>query len=209
MSIGWWLFMLSLRSAKISIQGPVSASYGLVTLILGIMILGEAPTLLQIMGALLVIIGAISVSLESTNLRKMSFNKDVVFAIIASISWGIAFVIMVPFAKAYPPTIAFQSHIFFSFIFSSAIVVITGKKFLPEKKIDFLPSIGLGICDSVANLAYYTAAAFFFTSLLAPLSSIYPVFTIILAYIFLKERLQKHQFLSILTILTGIMLISI
>ncbi|MFH0971005.1 MAG: DMT family transporter [Candidatus Micrarchaeota archaeon] len=206
-AFGWWLFFLSLREGKVSVISSIGGSFGLVTLLLGMVVLGETPSILQILGALLIVISVFILSLGSLDLSKIIFDQDSLRATGAMICWGIGFIMIVPFAKAYPPQVSVLSHVMFTLIFTTLFVLISGKKFLPSRKRNFIPSIFASV-DAIGNVIYYAAAATVYTSLLAPLSSIYPLFAVILAYLFLNERLKRFQIVSIAGILLGILLIS-
>jgi drug/metabolite transporter (DMT)-like permease len=208
MSFGWWLFMLSLWEGKITVQSAIGASYGLITLPLGMLVLKEYPLPVQILGAIILIASIFLLSLETRSLRKISFNKTAIMAICAMVCWGVAFILLAPYAKTYPPQIAVLSHTFFSMLFSWTIVLLTKKRILPTKKIHLVPAMLAGV-DVFGLFIYYWAAATFLTSLLAPISSIYPLFTAILAYFFMGERLKNLQIASIVGVLVGIILISL
>ncbi|MFH1443237.1 MAG: DMT family transporter [Candidatus Micrarchaeota archaeon] len=207
MAFGWWLFYLALQRGKVSVISTIGGSYGLITLLLAMIFLGEAPSPIQILGALILIASVFSLSLQNLDLKKTAFDKDALLAVGAMVCWGVAMVMLVPFAKAYPPQVTVLSHTFFSFIITTLLVISSGRRLLPSRISNLLPSI-LASTDAIGLVFYYIAAATFFTSLLAPISSIYPIFTVILAYLFLKERLEKHQLISVFLILLGIFLIS-
>ena len=208
MALGWWLFYLSLQKGKISIQSAIGASYGLMVLAGGILFLGETPTLQQIFGGLAIIVSVFFLSLQKLGIRNIVFDNNALKALGAMLCWGIAFILLVPFAKSYPPQIAVLSHTFYTFVFVMIFILVSKKKLLPSKKRSLIPAI-LASVDSIGLFVYYSAAATFFTSLLAPVSSIYPVFTYALAYVFLGERLKRFQLASVAGILFGIMLISL
>ncbi|MEK6843206.1 MAG: DMT family transporter [Candidatus Micrarchaeota archaeon] len=207
MSLGWWLFYHSLQKGLVSIQSAIGASYGLPAFLLGIPLLNEYPSILQMAGALLAMVSTFFLSLASLNIKKMKFDSNAMLALIASLCWGIALVLLAPFAKAYPPQIAVFSHVLFSFIFVTIFVLISGKQLFPKNRKNFIPAI-LASVDSIGLIFYYSAAAFFYTTLLAPVSSIYPIFTLAFAGYFLREKLKNYQFVSIIAILIGIIMIS-
>lgn len=68
--------------------------------------------------------------------------------------------------------------------------------------------IGIGVSDFVANLLLGVATTKGLVSLAMVLGSLYPIATAVLAYIFLKERLHKVQYLGIIFAVGGVALIS-
>lgn len=209
MSCGWILFWLSLRSGKVSIQTPIGASFGLITLVLAVIFLGESPSLIQIMGAILVVLGVFVVSLPKFSLKVITFDRNAVMAMVAAICWGIGYIFLAMFAKGLPPLIAFQSQIFFSSLFTVLFTIAYGNKLFPSRLSNLLPPLATGIVDGGGLLAYFLGIYYLQTSLLAPISSTYPVFAIILSWLFLKETLKRYQVASVATIIIGIILISV
>ena len=69
--------------------------------------------------------------------------------------------------------------------------------------------IAIGVTDAVANVFYTTAAQMGMLSLVSVVGSIFPVFTVILAWWILKERLQMVQYLGIAATLCGVTAISV
>jgi drug/metabolite transporter (DMT)-like permease len=66
-----------------------------------------------------------------------------------------------------------------------------------------------GILDTSANGLYLAASQLGMLSLVAVLSSLYPVFTVILARLVIDERLSTNQKLSAALALGGVALISV
>ena len=209
MSIGWILFWLSLREGKVSIQTPIGSSFGLITLILAIIFLGESPSMVQILGAILVVSGVFVASLPKFSLKVISFDRNALMVMVAAVCWGIAYIFLAVYSKGVPPMVAFQSEIFFSSIIALIFTIAYGNKLLPSKPSNLLPPLVTGIVDGGGLLAYFLAVYTLQTSLLAPISSTYPVFAILLSMIFLKETLRRYQLASVATIILGIFLISL
>ena len=77
----------------------------------------------------------------------------------------------------------------------------------PFKKAD-LPRLGAATCDTLGTLMFVFAMGIN-PILTAPITSSYCFVTIILARIFLKERLTKKQYLSVAFVIAGIALLGI
>jgi drug/metabolite transporter (DMT)-like permease len=72
-----------------------------------------------------------------------------------------------------------------------------------------VPSIAvIGLIDTAANVAFATAATLGLLSVVAVLSSLYPVVTVGLAHIGQGERLAAGQWLGVALALTGVVLIT-
>jgi drug/metabolite transporter (DMT)-like permease len=69
--------------------------------------------------------------------------------------------------------------------------------------------VGAGILDNMANLLFAMASSRGLLSLVAVLASLYPVTTVLLARVVLRERLERWQQLGVVAALGGVALISL
>jgi drug/metabolite transporter (DMT)-like permease len=69
--------------------------------------------------------------------------------------------------------------------------------------------IVVGVFDILANVAFSVASQSDLLSLVSVLSSLYPVVTLVMAWVFLKERLIAIQYAGILIALVGVCQIAI
>jgi drug/metabolite transporter (DMT)-like permease len=70
-----------------------------------------------------------------------------------------------------------------------------------------LPLLAIGVCDIGADLAYLAASRSQALTVVSTLSSLYPVITVLLAALILRERVSRSQLLSVLLALAGVMLL--
>ena len=87
------------------------------------------------------------------------------------------------------------------------MIVVKKHVYNPFKKTE-LTRIGAASCETLGTLMF-TIAVGINPILTAPIASSYCFVTIILARIFLKERLTKKQYLSLAFVVTGIALLGI
>ena len=89
------------------------------------------------------------------------------------------------------------------------IYMLTVKKYVynPFKKAE-LPRLGAATCETLGTLTFVFATGIN-PILTAPITSSYCFVTVILARIFLKERLTKKQYLSLAFVIVGIVLLGI
>ena len=137
----------------------------------------------------------------------------ILLALISALMWGIAPVIhKVLLVKYQPITIMLMNSFTYS-ICMMLIVFFNYKMFMKDMNkmkyddaiVIMLSSIGILI---VGNLIYYYVLREHNSSLVSALIYSSPVFTLILAYIFLKERLSMYGYLGIFSILLGIIFIA-
>ena len=101
-------------------------------------------------------------------------------------------------------TLAFSLFAFFVWLY-----LLIAKKYVynPFKKTE-LYCCGAATCETLGTIAFTFAVAIS-PILTAPITSSYCLVTIVLARIFLKERLTKKQYLSLAFLLIGIALLGI
>jgi drug/metabolite transporter (DMT)-like permease len=68
--------------------------------------------------------------------------------------------------------------------------------------------LGVGLGDTLGNLLFAAAAGRGLVSLTSVLASLYPIVTVILAALVLKERVARMQYVGIVLTLAGVGLIS-
>jgi uncharacterized membrane protein len=66
----------------------------------------------------------------------------------------------------------------------------------------------IGITDGTANILFSFAALTGMLSIVSVLGSLYPVVTVLLAWMFLKERLQPIQYVGIIATFIGVISIT-
>jgi len=214
-------FYRSMKIGELSIVIPISASYPLVTVLMMILLLNAQLTLLTIIAIIVIVLGIV---LTSTDLRKLKYlhkAKGVKESLIVLVVWGLYFFIIsvvgnntILFGINFPET-HFMAVFFYTTIINGGLTTLYAiyKKGIPKKK-DLEKKTFIIF---IINTLIYTGAWIFLNygmgvgkpALIAPISSIYPMITVMLAVIFYKEKLVLNQKIGILTILIGLFMISI
>ncbi len=65
-----------------------------------------------------------------------------------------------------------------------------------------------GVLSGIGLLAYYAAASRGKVSVVGPVTSLYPLLTVVLAFIFLRERLNRVQLIGVVLSLVAIAIFS-
>ncbi len=71
-----------------------------------------------------------------------------------------------------------------------------------------LPIVAIGLCDVAANVMFALASRHGLLSLVSVLGSLYPVMTVVLAYVILHERLTRIQLAGVAAALVGVAALS-
>ena len=193
----------------IGVVGVVStiAATGPVIPILVGLVLGERPSVLQFVGILVTLAG---IGLLAFDRRPQSGGKlvpGVGLALLAALAFGI-FLVAIKYASRPDPlwgvlatrTGSVSALLLLGLAFRSRIRV---------QRTDMLPLLTVGVLDVSADVFFAFATTIGLLSIVSILSSLYPVATVILARIVLKERMLRLQQVGIGLALAGVLLISL
>jgi transporter family protein len=207
-------FYEALKIGKVGIVSPIASSSVIFTIIFSTFFFKESLSSTQIISIILIIIGIILTSLDFSDIKKTNLIKlsnGVSYALITCILWGLVY-----FLYKIPVTVL--GPILTSFITEFGIMIFSGINLkclkisfdLPNRKIllyiflvAFFGAIGtifynLGISGKHANISI--VAALTFSSPLV--STLYGKFVY-------KEKLSIQQWIAIVLILIGIIVISL
>ncbi|OGG04323.1 hypothetical protein A2Z33_04210 [Candidatus Gottesmanbacteria bacterium RBG_16_52_11] len=211
-AIAYLAFYRGLETGMVSVVSPVGASFALVTVILSVLFYGEHLKLTQVTGILLISSGIIGVSLNLEDLKKirrLSVVKGVREALVAMMGWGISLFLIVPASKAlgwFLPVYIFR---FFAIIFILAANIVSRQTLrIPIKPGNLLLLLPIGIFDISAFFSYSLGVSSQYASVVASVGGAFAMVTVLLARVFLREKLHPNQLAGIAAIIAGIALIS-
>ncbi|MCD4740666.1 DMT family transporter [archaeon] len=211
-STGFVAFYKAIEVGKLSVISPVAASWGMIAALIGIAFLGEQLTFSREIGIVLTVVGVILASTSFVELRtsRKFLMKGIPYAFYAMFAWGLMFAYLgkvVVVVGPYLPVLLIKS-----------ILVVGMLIFAPltKKSINFpvksvVPLILLNAFLEVIafiglNLGLATKE---FVSIVSPTAAAFPAVTVILAFIFLKERVEINQVIGILSIIMGVVLMAL
>jgi len=209
--IAYLAFYKGLQIGKLSIISPLAASWSVVTVILSLVLLNEKLAITQFIGVGLAIIGSVLVSFKFHDLIKLkikNISKGVGYAVIALFGWGIGmFLIGVMISKLgwfFPMFFVKAVIVFYSFSYSGL-----SKREIKFPKNVFSLVLLIGIFELLAFMSYGLGINKDYNSIVAPISAAFPMVTIILARIFFKEKLEINQKIGVLSVILGLVLLSL
>ncbi len=207
---GLFAYSKGLQVGNVSIVATVASAWGAVTAVLGVVFLGETLTLFQILDICLIIAGTVLVSFELKNMQKMSLkrrNLGLGYALITVFGWG-AFFFLISFLVK---SLGWFSAGFLVAIPTMFLFILYGTTTKSKLSIG-KGSLGLIVVMSALNLiaflSYNLGVSYNYTAIVAPISAASPVIVILLALVFLKEKLAINQKLGIFMVLIGLILLS-
>jgi len=209
---GYIFLYRGFQKGNVSVVSPITASWSVVTILLAFFLFGETLTPIQITGIIAVLIGVFFASTNFAELKtsiKQGRSAGVLDALIAMVSWGISYALLRPIVSAVGPLLAllFLKVLAAATLFSWVGTTKT-KISIPTKMI-FLFIATAGVLDFLAYTSFNLSLNTQLVSIASPIAASAPAVTVVLAYIFLKERLLNNQKLGIIVILAGLILISL
>ena len=208
----------SFEIGKLAIVAPISASYPVLTMLLSTLT-GERLTLTRLAGLLLAIAGVVLVArgveaAEDVNARDDQARPGkarlgVGWALLSALGFGVMFWLLgmhvVPLLGSAPSvwTIRLTS------VVATAVAMLVFRRSLAAPSRRNLPWIfGVGLLDTGAYLLNNSGMQHEQTSVVSVLASLYGAVTVGLAAVFLRERVSWMQWLGIVAIFVGVVLIS-
>jgi transporter family protein len=217
-SVLYLFFFYAISRGQISLTGTIVAGYPLFTVVLSYFFLDEKLGLLQYAGIALILTGDTIVALPERNngndrkTRRNGTPHDygwVLWGFIGALSLGVGDFL----TKVSINRIGAYNHIFWLALVSNAAVVCNylvdrrNRQAPPLLRKQALPTI-IGVVINLAGaLLFLLAFDYGKASLIAPVSSIYPVLMALLAVRFLKERISQRQATGIGIAIVGLILV--
>jgi drug/metabolite transporter (DMT)-like permease len=201
--------LLAFSLAPVSIVGPLTAGYPALVVVWGL-INGVSPNQLQWFGIVLVLLGVITVSRNghseggSDSVAEGRMPLVIASAVVASLAFAAAIVM----GQAATHSLG-EYEVTFLSRFPAAVVLFfaasrEGRQKLAMSRGALISVFAMAACDVVAVTAINAAAHFPNRELGAMAISSYAALAVILAMVFLKERVTPLQWLGILMVVCGI-----
>jgi drug/metabolite transporter (DMT)-like permease len=211
----------SFEIGKMSVVAPISASYPVVTVLLS-WLSGERLTALRVAGIVLILCGAVTVARgegakagdalsEAEAARKKAKGAAVGFAVISGIGFGGLFWLL---GNRVIPAVGPAATVWMIRLTSSvlgiAVILLARQTIIHSARGPVLIWIfGMGFLDTAAFVMNNRGMQLEQVSVVSVLASLYGAVTVILAAIFLHERLTAWQWLGVVGIFAGIGAISL
>lgn len=205
----------SIEVGVLTVVAPIAGSYSAVTVLLSLLS-GETIGALAVFGIVLAVAGISFVSRKPRSKAgedPRSVTGGVLWALGAALGMGIGYWIV---GFQVTPHLGGITHVFVvrtsSLVWLSLYFIVRSEQKLFRVKPDWRVFAFLFAGSTAANLAYvannigYIVGNVGIVSVLASMNS---AATIMLAWVFLKERLSRVQWLGVALVLTGIVFISL
>lgn len=205
----WW-FYAALGSGPISVVSPLTAVLA-AALPLGVgLAIGERPGVVAGAGALLALVAVVLVSREATDEdeRPHRFTRQVAWLTVgAGVGFGLNYVLL-----HQAPEEARLWPLVFGRIAATAVVLaaaaFTGNFALPQG-FPMRLALGAALFDVGANITMLLALQGSLQLLAGVLISLYPVATVLLAIVVLRERMTRWQVVGLVLAVVSVGMISV
>jgi drug/metabolite transporter (DMT)-like permease len=171
------------------IVAPVSAVAAAIPFTVGVAS-GERPGPLQVLGVVLALAGVGLASREPSE-RGGGRAAGIGLALLAALGFGLYFVFLDSAAEESVPWAVTTARGTSSLLAVAALVAV-GMSLRPTPR-QLPPLVVVGLCDVAANVLFGLASTRGLLSVVAVLSSLYPIVTVALAAVLLHERIAPTQ----------------
>lgn len=207
-TIVYAVFYYTINHGQIGLTSPIIASYPVFTLVLAYLFLGERLNFISLTGIILASLGIILIS-SPTKLKRVKLDNWVYLAISVAIGYGIGGYL----GKLAVNEVGNTTYLLLLAVFQ-VLVVLIWRLFIKEPfpKLQLRESgysfMGI-VLFNMGNIVYYVGLEKGLASIIVPLSNTYITVTVILSLLWLKEKISRHQLISIGCIIIGVILVGL
>jgi len=199
-------FYKALSLGTMSIVSPVVACGAVVPFGVSIAT-GERPSAVSLAGAGLAIAGAVLASAEERHAEEPNRTRAVVLAVVAAVALGL-FTYFLGLGSREGSALSTLTGARVGSLSFLLVLAAARRESLRIGRRWFWPIAAVGLLDVTANVLFALSSRHGLLALVAVLGSLYPVMTILLAYVFLHERLTRPQLAGVATALAGVAALS-
>lgn len=205
-------FYKGLSIGKVAIVSPIASSYVILSLLLSVLLLGAVISKVQILSIIIIILGIIISSLNFNEIKRFKFNKNnsgLSYALVTMTLWGIFFFFAQIPNKALGPYLT--SLLFEIGMFACAIFHLhsSAQKVKTPSWSNLKSIVVISGLTVVSVIAFYLGLAIANPALILVLNSATPIVIVLYGALAYKEKLSPHQYLSVCSIILGIVLIAL
>lgn len=211
-AVGIAAFYEALRTAPMSLVAPITASSVAVPVIVSFA-MGEVPTGVSIAGMIVVLIGIVAISLDRTATSSIDSlsRRALGLSLVAALGFGGALTLLAhaggggSVGQAMWATVGMRiGSIAFVWTFARA----RSTPLAPPPRRAMRAIVGVGLFEVVANTCYAVGTSIGNLAVVAVLSSLYPAVVVLLAMVFLHERMVRHQWAGVVAAMAGVAMIA-
>lgn len=209
-------FYQALAIGTMSIVAPITATGSAIPVLWGVIGRGESLTLFAVTAIIVAVAGVILASreqdkAETTGVDEATHRRSILLAIVAAIGFGTIFALI---AEAGEESIFWPAAVLKATTLAAVIliVVLAGSRRATwgarPRGTGWLFPVSIGFFDVTANMTFAASAQRGALAITSVVSSLYPVITVLLAFVFLHERLAVSQRVGVVMALVGVVMLA-
>jgi len=202
-------FYRGLAIGTMSIVAPISATAVVVPVVAGVTT-GDRPDAAAVAGIALAAVGIVLASREVEHEgapAPHASRASILLALGAALGFGVFLTALPAASEASVPWALLLARGVSVSMCACALLTLSGRRHPPPT--DSGTILAIGVLDVGANGLYALASTKGLLSIVAVLGSLYPVTTVILAWLLLHERLARIQQVGVVLAFAGVALISV
>ena len=208
MALPFYMFGIAEQTITSSLAGLINGSTPIFVAFIAVVFYKLKVTKLQVLYIFTGFIGVGLISL-SEGINDLSFDIGFLYALIASVSYGIAVNMVEPLIKKYDSLIVIKMVIRYALLISLIMLGPSASFKLPTVEVSLVPMLILGIGGTgIAFLTYYKLLESVGRISSSFIVYMIPIFSIFFGYQFLNEITNSIQFIGIGVILSSAFLYS-
>lgn len=207
-TMGLLILYKGIANSIVAIVSPISAVIGAIVPVIFALINGEKPNIMVSIGSIICLPAIIMITHDSGlgTKEKSVIKRSILYGISAGIAFGIFFISLSccnEEAGLWPLVAAKTASI--SIIVTSMVVL---KQPFYIKSSGYIPGIIASVFDMGANILFMAATQLGMLSIAVIITSMFPAPTVVLARIFMHQKIPKVRLIGFILALVGIGLIS-
>jgi drug/metabolite transporter (DMT)-like permease len=203
-TLGLYAYYRGMVTGTMAVVAPIAGASAIVPVVFGIAT-GDRPRAIQLAGIAAAIVGVALASREQQE-GEGRLAAGAGLALLAAIGFGFYFPPMHAAGAADPWWSSFVFRLTAGLLVLVAVAV--RRPALRLRGWPVLVVLGVGCGDTLGNLLFAASSGHGIVSLTSVLASLYPIVTVALAAVVIKERLSRTQLAGVVLTLAGIGLIS-
>lgn len=201
---------LRLKVGKLAIVAPISGSWSVITVLIGVLLLNEVVNFYEEVGIILIIVGTILSVFRYKDITHVRFNRlisGVDYALITMVLWGMFYagigVLSEQLGWFWSVFVILALGSFLLLIYTS----LKGTDISFPKNVLSLMFLYV-VIGTAAFIFYSVGTSYGSLALVSPIAAAAPFIAVILALLLLKEKLEVNQIFGIAAIIIGLILIA-
>lgn len=206
---GYAALYRALKEGVLSVVSPIASANAVIPVLLALVVLGERPLPWQYGGILAVMAGVALLSVKKgIRIPAGTHSLGVGPALVCVLLFGLSlFGMKLSVERIDPGAVALWVRVIG--VGALFLWLLASRRLTPPPADVRLPLLTAGVLDAAAFIFFCEALTHTLLSLVAPVSSTIPLFTVTLAWVFLHERLGRIQWAGFALTVAGIAAVAV